>query len=122
VAVTGGSCTATGLASGTITFTTIFSHSGAFSVASATGGAQEAERYARYLKSLVGPSDPPQIFTPFEFVFPQGVITTFEAPLFLYGGTATPFADSYETWRGGSILCAFYANCIGIGDTWQLDI
>jgi hypothetical protein len=118
MAITGGTCTASGLAGGTIIFNAVFSHSGAFTVASATGGAQETESYARYLKGLLAQG----IYVPFEIVLPLGEITTFYAPLFIFGGTANPYIDSFETWTGGSIECSVYANCIQIGDTWQLEL
>jgi hypothetical protein len=118
VAITGGTCTASGSAGGTITFTTVFSHSGAFTVSSATGGAQEADSFVRYLRNLL----PKAIYSPFEFVFPQGTLTHFQAPLYMSASVANPNLDSYNVWRGGSVECDFYASCIQIGDTWQLEL
>jgi hypothetical protein len=121
VLITGGTCPASGTSGGTITFTTAFAHSAAFTVASATGGAQEAESYVRYLKDSFSASLP--IYVPFEIVLPVGNITNFYAPLYLPAPVPTGFfVDSFETWRGGLIQCNFYADCIQVGDTWQSEL
>src|ERR1700730_3641694 len=118
VAITGGTCTASGSAGGTITITAVFSHSGAFTVSSATGGAQEADSFVRYLRNLL----PKAIYSPFEFVFPQGTLTHFYAPLYFSASAASQYLDSYNVWQGGSIECDFYASCIQIGHTWQFEL
>jgi len=122
VAITGGTCPANGSSGGTITFNTVFSHSGAFTVASATGGYQETQTYVTYLKSQFAHALPD--YTPYKIVGPLGAVTTFYAPFYVSSGASgnLPYYASFETFEGGSIECVVYANCIQIGDTWQLEL
>jgi hypothetical protein len=108
VAITGGTCTS-GAAVGTIAFTSVFAHATGYTIGSSTGGAQEAESYARSLRGQ-------EVTTKtFRIVFPMGTTTQFLAPLFISQGYVVLEGD-------GAIRCSVHANCIQIGDTWQREL